>query len=95
MIMIIAVTLAMFFMIFFSKLVSEFINKHPTIKMLALSFLLMIGILLIADGLHYHIEKQYLYFAMAFSFLVEFLNMRERKRKQKKAAAGIKAPAFC
>ena len=83
-IMIIAVTAAMVFMIFFSKWVSEFINKHPTIKMLALSFLLMIGFLLIADGLHYHINKKYLYFAMAFSFVVEFLNMRERKKKKPK-----------
>jgi predicted tellurium resistance membrane protein TerC len=83
-IMIIAVTMAMVFMIFFSKWVSEFINKHPTIKMLALSFLLMIGFLLIADGLHYHIDKKYLYFAMAFSFVVEFLNMRERKKKKPK-----------
>ncbi|MEO6169165.1 MAG: TerC family protein [Chitinophagales bacterium] len=81
-IMIIAVSLAMGFMLLFSKWVSEFINKHPTIKMLALSFLLMIGVLLIADGLHYHIEKQYLYFAMGFSFLVEFLNMRARKGKK-------------
>ena len=83
-IMIIAVTAAMVFMIFFSKWVSEFINRHPTIKMLALSFLLMIGFLLIADGLHYHIDKKYLYFAMAFSFLVEFLNMRARKKKGNK-----------
>lgn len=82
-IMIIAVTGAMFFMLLFSKIVSEFINRHPTIKMLALSFLLMIGVLLVADGLHYHIEKKYLYFAMAFSFLVEFLNMRERKKSKK------------
>lgn len=82
-IMVIAVTGAMVFMLIFSKIVSEFINKHPTIKMLALSFLLMIGVLLVADGLHYHIEKQYLYFAMAFSFLVEFLNMRERKKRKK------------
>lgn len=81
-IMILAVTAAMIFMLLFSKWVSEFINRHPTIKMLALSFLLMIGVLLVADGLHYHIEKQYLYFAMAFSFLVEFLNMRERKKKK-------------
>ncbi|MBK9729987.1 MAG: TerC family protein [Chitinophagaceae bacterium] len=83
-IMVIAVIAAMGFMLVFSKWVSEFINKHPTIKMLALSFLLMIGILLVADGLHYHIEKQYLYFAMAFSFLVEFLNMRVRKKKSPK-----------
>lgn len=81
-IMIIAVTVSMIFMVIFSRWVSEFINKHPTIKMLALSFLLMIGFLLIADGLHYHIDKKYLYFAMAFSFLVEFLNMRERKKKK-------------
>lgn len=83
-IMIIAVTAAMLVMLAFSKVVSEFINRHPTIKMLALSFLLMIGVLLVADGLHYHVEKKYLYFAMAFSFLVEFLNMRERKVKDKK-----------
>lgn len=81
-IMVIAVVVSMIFMILFSKWVSEFINKHPTIKMLALSFLLMIGFLLIADGLHYHIDKKYLYFAMAFSFLVEFLNMRERKKQR-------------
>jgi predicted tellurium resistance membrane protein TerC len=81
-IMIIAVVISMIFMILFSKWVSEFINRHPTIKMLALSFLLMIGFLLIADGLHYHIDKKYLYFAMAFSFLVEFLNMRERKKQR-------------
>jgi predicted tellurium resistance membrane protein TerC len=81
-IMIIAVVISMIFMIVFSKWVSEFINRHPTIKMLALSFLLMIGFLLIADGLHYHIDKKYLYFAMAFSFLVEFLNMKERKKQK-------------
>jgi len=84
-IMIAAVTLAMVFMLLFSKLVSEFINRHPTIKMLALSFLLMIGFLLVADGLHYHIEKKYLYFAMAFSFLVELFNMRMRKNRVKAA----------
>jgi predicted tellurium resistance membrane protein TerC len=83
-IMIIAVTVSMIFMILFAGWVSNFINQHPTIKMLALSFLLMIGFLLISDSLHYHIEKEYLYFAMAFSFLVEFLNMRERKKKGKK-----------
>ncbi|MBA3649120.1 MAG: TerC family protein [Chitinophagales bacterium] len=79
-IMVIAVIAAMLFMISFSRFVSEFINKHPTIKMLALAFLLMIGFLLVADGLHYHIEKKYLYFAMAFSFLVEFLNMKQRRK---------------
>jgi predicted tellurium resistance membrane protein TerC len=82
--MIIAVILSMFFMLAFAGFISEFINRNPTFKMLALSFLLMIGFLLIADGLHYHIEKQYLYFAMGFSFLVEFLNLRERKKKSLK-----------
>ncbi|MCY7411306.1 MAG: TerC family protein [Chitinophagales bacterium] len=83
-IMIIAVVAAMIFMLVFANAVSSFISKHPTIKMLALSFLLMIGFLLIADGLHYHIDKKYLYFAMSFSFLVEFLNMRATKKKPKK-----------
>jgi predicted tellurium resistance membrane protein TerC len=89
-IMIIAVVFAMLFMLVFAKVVSDFISKHPTIKMLALSFLLMIGFLLIADGLHYHIDKKYLYFAMGFSFLVEFLNMREKKKKSPKINADNK-----
>jgi predicted tellurium resistance membrane protein TerC len=80
--MMLAIVLSMIFMIAFAGRVSDFINRHPTMKMLALSFLLMIAILLIADGLHYHIDKRFIYFSMAFSFFVEFLNMRMRKKRQ-------------
>ena len=78
-IMIAAVVLAVFAMMAFSGAVSTFIEKHPTIKMLALSFLLMIGIMLVADGLGHHIERGYIYFAMAFSLFVEMLNIRVRR----------------
>jgi predicted tellurium resistance membrane protein TerC len=78
-VMISAVVLAVAFMMFFAKPIGEFVDRHPTIKMLALSFLLMIGIALIADGLDQHIPKGYIYFAMAFSVLVEILNLKARK----------------
>ena len=78
-IMIAAIVLAMAFMIFASGYVSAFVERHPTLKMLALSFLLLIGVTLIADGLGQHISKGYVYFAMAFSVLVEALNLRARK----------------
>lgn len=87
-VMMAAVILSMIFMLVFSEAVSGFIHRHPTMKMLALSFLLMIGFLLVADGLHHHLDKKYLYFAMAFSFLVEFLNLRAKKKSLKKKAAG-------
>ncbi|MEP6789450.1 MAG: TerC family protein, partial [Acidobacteriota bacterium] len=74
-IMIIAIILSMIVMLIFSKSVSDFIHKHPTIKMLALSFLLMIGMLLFLEGLHVDVPKGYVYFAMAFSVLVEILNL--------------------
>jgi predicted tellurium resistance membrane protein TerC len=83
-IMIVAVVIAMVIMFFFSEKISTFIHKHPTLKMLALSFLLMIGFSLFFEGLQpfhgSHIEKGYIYFAMAFSFGVELLNMRIRKK---------------
>ncbi len=86
-IMIIAVVIAMIIMFFFSKKISAFINKHPTLKMLALAFLLMVGFSLFFEGLEplhgSHIEKGYIYFAMAFSFGVELLNMRIRKKRSK------------
>jgi predicted tellurium resistance membrane protein TerC len=78
-VMISAVVLAVAFMMFFAKPIGEFVDRHPTIKMLALSFLLMIGVALIADGLNQHIPKGYIYFAMAFSVLVEVLNLKARK----------------
>ena len=81
-IMIMAIIISMIVMLIFSKAVSDFIHKHPTIKMLALSFLLMIGLLLFLEGLHVEVPKGYVYFAMAFSFLVEMLNLKLRKKKK-------------
>jgi predicted tellurium resistance membrane protein TerC len=78
-IMIIAVLLAVLFMMLASGPVSDFVERHPTVKMLALSFLLLIGVSLIAESLDQHIPKGYIYFAMAFSVLVEMLNLRLRR----------------
>ena len=78
-IMILAIVLAVAFMIFTSGHVSAFVDRHPTVKMLALSFLLLIGVTLIADGAGQHISKGYVYFAMAFAVFVEMLNLRSRK----------------
>lgn len=83
MIMIIAVVIAVGFMMLFSKSISNFVETHPTIKMLALSFLLLIGVSLIAEGFDKHIPKGYIYFAMAFSVFVEFLNLKSKARKKK------------
>ncbi|MEK6616771.1 MAG: TerC family protein [Bacteroidota bacterium] len=80
-IMIGAVIVAMCIMLWFSEKVSDFINKHPTIKMLALSFLLMIGMILIAEAFHVHVPKAFIYVSMAFSLLVEGLNMRMRAKR--------------
>jgi predicted tellurium resistance membrane protein TerC len=79
-VMITAVVIAVAFMMFFSRPISEFVDEHPTVKMLALSFLLLIGMALIAEGLDLHIPKGYIYFAMAFSVGVELLNLRIRRR---------------
>ncbi len=81
-IMIAAVVLALGVMLVFAKKVSEFVNRNPTVKMLALAFLLMIGTLLILDGCHVHVPKGYIYFSLVFSLLVEFLNQKTRKRKK-------------
>jgi len=82
MIMIIAVIAAAGVMIFASGPIGHFVEKHPTIKMLALSFLLLIGFTLIVEGLHQHIPKGYIYFAMGFSILVELLNLRIRQKAE-------------
>ena len=79
-IMIAAVVVSIAFMLLFSGFIARFVEKHPTIKMLALSFLILIGVTLIAEGLEQHISKGYIYFAMAFSVMVEMLNMKIRKR---------------
>lgn len=78
-IMVTAVLISVAFMMFFAGAVSNFVDRHPTVKMLALSFLLLIGFALLADGFHHEIPKGYLYFAMSFSVFVEFLNLRSRK----------------
>ena len=79
-VMITAVILAMIFMLAFGGYISAFIEKHPTLKMLALSFLLLIGFVLVAEALHQHISKGYIYFAMAFSVGVEWLNIKMRSK---------------
>jgi predicted tellurium resistance membrane protein TerC len=79
-IMIVAVVVAVIVMMIFSGIISDFIQRHPTLKMLALSFLLLIGVNLIGDGLGFHIPKGYTYFAMGFSLGVEMLNLWVRKR---------------
>ncbi|HSZ72376.1 MAG TPA: hypothetical protein VK750_06840, partial [Cytophagaceae bacterium] len=83
-IMIIAMTLAMFIMMIFAKAISMFINEHPTVKMLALSFLIMIGVFLIIEAFHYDIPKGYIYFSMFFSLTVEVLNLLVKKRNRAK-----------
>jgi predicted tellurium resistance membrane protein TerC len=80
-IMITAVVIAVGFMMLFSGSVSAFVDRHPTIKILALSFLILIGVALIGDGLGMHIPKGYIYFAMAFSVGVEMLNLKTRRRE--------------
>ncbi|MDQ3132620.1 MAG: TerC family protein [Acidobacteriota bacterium] len=80
-VMIAAVVVSIAFMMAFAGTIGAFVQKHPTIKMLALSFLILIGVTLIAEGLDQHIPKGYIYFAMAFSVLVEILNLRLRKVK--------------
>lgn len=80
-IMISAVIIAIIFMMAFAGPISGFVERHPTVKMLALSFLLLIGVTLIVEGFDHHIPKGYIYFAMAFSVFVEMLNLRLRKSK--------------
>jgi predicted tellurium resistance membrane protein TerC len=79
-VMVAAVVIAVGFMMIFAGPISNFVEEHPTIKMLALSFLILIGVTLIAEGLDQHISKGYIYFAMAFSVMVELLNLRLRAR---------------
>jgi predicted tellurium resistance membrane protein TerC len=83
-VMIAAVIIALVFMLVFAGKISGFIEKHPTLKMLALSFLMMIGCMLVAEGFHKEVPKGYVYFAMAFSGVVESLNIRMRSRKATK-----------
>jgi len=81
-IMVTAVVIAVTFMFAFAGPISAFVDRHPTVKMLALSFLILIGVTLIAEGFDQHISKGYIYFAMAFSIMVELLNLRLRKKSE-------------
>jgi predicted tellurium resistance membrane protein TerC len=87
-VMVVAVIAAVIVMLVASDPLSNFIEAHPTVKMLALSFLLLIGVMLIAEGLHFHIPKGYVYFALGFSVMVEFLNnwVQRRRRRAREAA---------
>ncbi|MFD0795086.1 TerC family protein [Mucilaginibacter litoreus] len=91
-IMIAAVVIAVGIMVWASAGVASFVNKHPTVKMLALSFLLLIGVSLLAEALEQHIPKGYIYFAMAFSVLVEMLNLKMRAKRQKTEGTNLKEP---
>jgi predicted tellurium resistance membrane protein TerC len=79
-VMIAAIVIAVATMMIFATPVSEFVERHPSVKMLALSFLLLIGVMLVAEGMGAHIDRGYVYFAMGFSLLVELLNLRARQR---------------
>jgi len=78
-VMVAAVIIAVILMMAFATPISDFVDRHPTVKMLALSFLLLIGVALIADGFGLHIPRGYIYFAMGFSVMVELLNLRLRR----------------
>jgi predicted tellurium resistance membrane protein TerC len=88
-VMVVAVVAAVMVMLAASEPLSAFVSNHPTVKMLALSFLLLIGVVLIADGLHFHIPKGYVYFALGFSVTVEALNTwAQRRRRRQRQAMG-------
>jgi predicted tellurium resistance membrane protein TerC len=84
-VMVTAMIIAVGVMFVFASVVAEFVNRHPSMKILALAFLLMIGVLLTADAFGHHVNRGYVYFAMAFSLIVELMNMRFRKKTKKRA----------
>ncbi len=86
-VMIAAVLISVGIMLLAAKSIGDFIHRHPTVKMLALSFLLLVGVALVADGLHFHIPRGYLYFAIAFSIGVEILNLLAAKARRRKPPA--------
>jgi len=91
-VMIAAVILAMIVMLVFVNQISDFVDRHPTIKMLALSFLILIGMMLVAEGFGHHMPKGYIYFAMAFAVVVELLNIKARKGKKKATKVELHQP---
>ena len=87
-VMIAAVVVAVLLMMVFAGPIGRFVSRHPTVKMLALSFLIMVGMALVADGLDFHVPKGYIYFAMAFSVGVEMLNLRMRSKMRPATRTG-------
>jgi len=83
-VMVVAMIIAVGVMFIFANVVADFVNRHPSMKILALAFLLLIGVLLVADAFGHHVNRGYVYFAMAFSLLVELMNMRFRKKARSK-----------
>jgi predicted tellurium resistance membrane protein TerC len=83
-IMVIAVVISMIIMMVFANSISDFINRHPSLQLLALSFLILIGFMLVLEAFHFEIPKGYIYFAVLFSFIIELLNMRFRANKKAK-----------
>lgn len=83
-VMVLAVVVAVFIMMFASKYIAQFVDENPSIKVLALAFLILVGVTLIADGLDFHISKAYIYFAMAFSLAVESINIYISKKQKRK-----------
>ncbi len=91
-VMVTAVVIAIIIMMISARAISEFIEKRPTVKMLALSFLLMVGVALVAEGLDFHIPRGYIYFAMTFSVFVEMLNLKLRSKEAKPIKLGQQLP---
>jgi predicted tellurium resistance membrane protein TerC len=91
-VMVVAMIIAVGVMLVAAGAISDFVNRHPTLKMLALSFLILIGVVLMADGFGQHINKGYIYFAMAFSVVVEMLNLKLRKGRKPVELHGKKLP---
>ena len=90
-VMVAAVIVAVIVMMIFAGRISRFVGRHPTVKLLALAFLIMIGVLLVAEGVGQHFDRRYIYFAMAFSLGIELLNMRAKKNQERRAAAAAAA----
>lgn len=91
-VMIAAVVIALGVMLAFAKSISDFVNRHPTLKILALSFLILIGVTLVGEGLGRHIPKGYIYFSMAFAFAVEMINLKMRSKGKKQDPVQLNQP---
>jgi predicted tellurium resistance membrane protein TerC len=91
-VMVVAVTIALGIMLAFAGTISDFVNKHPTLKMLALSFLILIGVTLVGEALGQHIPKGYIYFSMAFAFIVEMINLRLRTKSNAEKPVELHQP---